>query len=253
MSGFFAGIAAWFQAGWTRLSDQFYTAFIEDNRWKYVVQGLGNTLKLTFFALLVGLAIGIVVAIVRSVWDKNGRLMRKGPGRAALGFLNGIFQVYLTVVRGTPVVIQIMIIYYIIMGSSSNKLLAGVVAFGINSGAYVAEIIRAGIMSIDQGQTEAGRSLGLSFTQTMWNIVLPQAFKNVLPPLANEFIVLLKETAVAGYVATVDLTMAVNMIRGVTYQAFMPLVGAALIYLSIFLIFTWLIGILERRLRASER
>ena len=155
-------------------------------------------------------------------------------------------------IRGTPVVVQIMIIFFVIMANSNNKMLAGVIAFGINSGAYVAEIIRGGIMSIDKGQSEAGRSLGFGYVQTMWHIILPQAFKAVLPTLVNEFIVLLKETAVAGYVGLTDLTRAGNIVRGVSYVDFMPLLGVAVIYLVMVMFFTWLMGKLERRLRNSD-
>ena len=169
-----------------------------------------------------------------------------------LGFFNFICKIYLTVIRGTPVVIQLMISYYIIFASSRNGVLIAIIAFGINSGAYVAEIVRAGIMSVDNGQMEAGRSLGFTFVQTMAYIIIPQAFKNVLPSLANEFIVLLKETSVAGYVAVRDLTKAGDIVRGTTYSAFMPLIGVALVYLILVVFFSWLVGKLERRLRASD-
>lgn len=237
---------------WEDFKLQFYIAFIKDDRWTYITTGLKNTLIVTFFAVLLGIAVGAIIAIIRSTWDKTHETMRPGLGKGVLWVFNGISKVYLTVIRGTPVVVQIMIIFYVIMASSNNKILAGVIAFGLNSAAYVAEIIRSGIMSIDVGQTEAGRSLGFNYTQTMWYIVLPQALKNVLPALANEFIVLLKETAVAGYVGLTDLTRGVNIIRGVTYQSFLPLMAAALIYLVMVIFFTWLVGRLERRLRSSE-
>ena len=167
--------------------------------------------------------------------------------------LNFICKIYLTVIRGTPVVVQLMIMYFIVLVSSNNKVLVAVLAFGFNSAAYVAEIFRSGIMSIDEGQFEAGRSLGFNYVQTMRYIIIPQAFKNVLPALANEFIVLLKETSVAGYVGLVDLTKGGDIIRSRTFQAFMPLIGVAVIYLVMVMFFTWLVGILERRLRDSER
>ena len=167
--------------------------------------------------------------------------------------LNFICKIYLTVIRGTPVVVQLMIMYFIVLVSSTNKVLVAVLAFGFNSAAYVAEIFRSGIMSIDEGQFEAGRSLGFNYVQTMRYIIIPQAFKNVLPALANEFIVLLKETSVAGYVGLVDLTKGGDIIRSRTFQAFMPLIGVAVIYLVMVMFFTWLVGILERRLRDSER
>ncbi|MCF0120568.1 MAG: amino acid ABC transporter permease, partial [Oscillospiraceae bacterium] len=161
-------------------------------------------------------------------------------------------RVYLTIIRGTPVVVQLLIIYYVVFASSNNGVLVAAFAFAINSGAYVAEIIRSGIMSIDAGQFEAGRSLGFNYIQTMWYIIIPQAIKNVLPALVNEFITLLKETSVSGYVAVQELTKGGDIIRGVTYVSFMPLIAVAIIYLVIVMLFTWLLGKLERRLRASE-
>ena len=235
-----------------KLRSQFILNFIEGERWRYLVNGLGNTLKITFGALLLGLCIGVVIAIVRSTWDKNSESMRPGPAKFFLAVANGFCKLYLTVIRGTPVVVQLMIIYYIIFASSNNGVGIAMLAFGINSGAYVAEIIRGGIMSIDAGQFEAGRSIGLNFTQTMQHIIIPQAFKNVLPALANEFIVLLKETSVAGYVSVIDLTKGGDIIRGRTYSAFMPLIAVALIYLVMVIFFTWLVGKLERRLRSSD-
>lgn len=226
--------------------------FIADDRWKYLTSGLANTMKITFLAVILGICIGIVVAIVRSSYDKTASEMNRGPGKFVLGFFNTICKIYLTVIRGTPVVVQLMIMYYIIFSSSRNSMLVAVLAFGINSGAYVAEIIRSGIMSVDSGQFEAGRSLGFNYVQTMRHIIIPQALKNVLPALANEFIVLLKETSVAGYVTIRDLTMGGNIIRAATYSPFMPLFAVALTYLVIVIFFTWLIGKLERRLRKSE-
>jgi len=231
---------------------EFKLNFLDDARWTYLWNGLGVTLEITLFAVLMGIAIGVVVAAVRSTWEQNQENLRRGPGRAVLGFFNGVCKVYLTVIRGTPVVIQLMIMYYIIFASSRNGVLIAILAFGINSGAYVAEIIRGGIMSIDKGQLEAGRSLGFNYVQTMGHIIVPQAMKNVLPALANEFIVLLKETSVAGYVAVKDLTKGGDIIRGVTYSAFMPLLAVAAIYLVMVMFFTWLVGKLERRLRSSD-
>ena len=234
------------------LKERFIFNFIEDNRWKYLWDGLGATLKVTFFSLLLGVAIGIIIAIIRSTHDKNIKGM-KGASKGILKILDIIARVYLTVIRGTPVVVQLMIMYYVVMVSSTNKILVATIAFGFNSGAYVAEIFRSGIMAIDNGQFEAGRSLGFNFVQTMRYIIIPQAFKNVLPALANEFIVLLKETSVAGYVALQDLTKGGDIIRSRTYDAFMPLIGVALIYLVMVMFFTYLEGILERKLRNSER
>ena len=238
---------------WTGLVEDFYTCFIEKNRWKYLTSGLQNTLLITFLALLLGVVIGIVISIVRSTYAKNYQEMKPGFGKKVMAVANWFCGVYLTVIRGTPVVVQLMIIYYCVFVSSSNGILIGAVSFGINSGAYVAEIFRSGIMSIDNGQFEAGRSLGFNYVQTLRYIVLPQAFKNVLPSLANEFIVLLKETSVAGYVAVRDLTKGGDIIRGVTYQTFMPLLAVAAIYLILVMFFTKLVNILERRLRTGER
>lgn len=233
------------------IAAEFKLNFLDDARWRYLWNGLGVTLEITLFAVLMGIVIGVIVAAVRSTWEQNEESLR-GFGRAVLGFFNGLCKTYLTVIRGTPVVIQLMIMYYVIFASSRNGVLIAILSFGINSGAYVAEIIRGGIMSIDRGQLEAGRSLGLNYVQTMWHIIVPQAMKNVLPALANEFIVLLKETSVAGYVAVKDLTFGGDSIRGVTYSAFMPLLAVAAIYLVMVIFFTWLVGKLERRLRSSD-
>ena len=221
----------------------FYQNFIEDDRWKYIVNGLGNTIKITLFAVLLGIALGFLVAIIRSTFEKTGKLK----------LLNLLCRVYLTVIRGTPVLIQLLLIYFVVFGSVRiDKSLVAILAFGINSGAYVAEIFRSGIMSIDNGQFEAGRSLGFNYTHTMLYIIMPQALKNVLPALGNEFIVLLKETSVAGYIAIQDLTKGADIIRSRTYSAFMPLMAAAVIYLVMVMIFTYFVQRLERRLRSSD-
>ncbi len=235
------------------LTEKFKFVFIEKERWRYLLDGLGVTLKVTFFAVLLGIAIGVLIAIIRSTYEKNGKSMRMGFGKMILSVCNFICKLYLTVIRGTPVVVQLMIMYYVVLAASRNKVLVAILAFGINSGAYVAEIFRSGIMSIDEGQFEAGRSLGFNFVQTMRYIIIPQAFKNVLPALANEFIVLLKETSVAGYVALQDLTKGGDIIRSQTYDAFMSLFGVAAVYLVMVIFFTWLVGRLERRLRSGER
>lgn len=237
------------------LSDFFYKffkCFIYDDRYTMFLKGLGNTLILTFFALLIGIALGVVVSLVRVTWDKQHDEIH-GAGKVLLGIGNAISKVYLTVIRGTPVVVQIMLMFFVIFAASRNKILVGCISFGINSGAYVAEIIRGGIMSIDGGQTEAGRSLGFGYVPTMQYVVLPQAFKNVLPALVNEFIVLLKETAVVGYIGLSDLTYAGNTVGGNTYEYLFPLLAVAIIYLAFVMFFTWLLGKLERRLRTSER
>lgn len=221
-----------------------YLNFIKDDRWKYITDGLKVTLEVTLFAVLIGIAIGFLIAMIRSTHDKTGKLK----------LLNALCKTYLTVIRGTPVLVQLMIIYFVIFGSVNiSKVLVAVISFGINSGAYVAEIFRSGIMSIDAGQFEAGRSLGFNYAQTMWHIIMPQAFKNVLPALGNEFISLLKETSVGSYIALQDLTKGGDIIRSRTYDAFTPLIAVALIYLALVLLFSWLIQILERRLRQSER
>lgn len=229
-----------------------YKSFIYDSRYQMYLKGLGNTLLLTFLALLIGVLLGVIISLIRVSWDKNHTEMH-GAGKAVLGFFNAVAKVYLTVIRGTPMVVQLMIMYFVIFASSRNKIMVGALSFGINSGAYVAEIIRGGIMSIDAGQMEAGRSLGFGYVSTMRYIILPQAFKAVLPTLANEFIVLLKETAVAGYVGLADVTYAGNIIGGNSYDYLFPLLMSALIYLVLVMFFTFLVGRLERRLRNSER
>ena len=224
-------------------SAKFYANFIKDDRWLGLVSGLKVTIIVTLEALLLGVIIGFIVAIIRSYHDKTNKLK----------ILNAICKVYLTVIRGTPTMIQILIMYLVVFGSSSlDSIIIGGIAFGINSGAYVAEIVRSGIMSIPIGQTEAGRSLGLNYAQTMRLIIVPQAFKNVLPALGNEFIVLLKETSVSGYIALEDLTKGGDIIRSRTYDAFMPLIAVAVIYLVMVMIFTKLVNMLERRLRNSD-
>lgn len=234
------------------LKAQFILNFIDDDRWRYLWEGLGVTLEITFFALLIGLTIGITIAIIRATHDNTIEMMNAGIGKVILKVLNVISKIYLTVIRGTPVVVQLLIMYYIIFATSNNKIIVAVIAFGVNSGAYVAEIVRSGIMSIDKGQMEAGRSLGFNYVQTMLSIIIPQAFKNVLPALANEFITLLKETSVSGYIALQDLTKGAYIIIGRTYSAFMPLIAIALVYLILVMFFTWLVGKLERRLRNSD-
>lgn len=228
---------------WNQFVDTFTRNFIDDGNWHYIAEGLLNTIKITFFAVLLGIVIGLIVGTIRSTYDKTHKLKA----------LNFLCNIYLTVIRGTPVLVQLLIIYYVIFASVRiDKVLVAVLAFGINSGAYVAEIFRSGILSIDNGQFEAGRSLGFNYPQTMWYIVMPQAFKNVLPALCNEFIALLKETSIAGYIGIQDLTKGGDIIRSRTYSAFMPLLAVAALYLIIVLIFTQLIKILERRLRQSE-
>ena len=205
--------------------------------------------------LVIGIVIGVVIASIRSSFDKNKESlkMRGGIGYYILAVLNAICRVYLTIIRGTPVVVQLMIAYFIVFVSAKDGVPVGMLAFGINSGAYVAEIFRAGIMSIDNGQFEAGRSLGFNYFQTMRYIVVPQMFKSVLPTLCNEFIALLKETSVVGYVGVIDITKAGNVIAGVTYSYYIPLLTVAAIYLVMVMILSYFVGKLEKRLRKNER
>jgi ABC-type amino acid transport system permease subunit len=239
---------------WQDFVDEFRLNFIEGDRWEWLLDGFKNTLLITLLAGLIGIVLGVTIAIVRSTYDKTGADMKKrgGFGYRVLAFFNAICNLYLTVIRGTPVVVQLLIMYFVIFASSTNGTMVAVIAFGINSGAYVAEIFRSGIMSVDKGQFEAGRSLGLNYIQTMIHIIIPQMFKIVLPTLCNEFIVLLKETSVAGYVGIVDLTKAGDLIRGRTFSAFMPLIAVAIIYLVVVMVFTALVRKLERRLRNSD-
>ena len=195
---------AWFE----KLKADFILNFVQGNRWRYLLNGLGTTLIITLLACLLGVVIGVVIAMVRSTYDKTAEGARKTFSRRLFGIANGFCRLYLTVLRGTPVVVQLMIIYFVIFASSDNGTLVAALAFGLNSGAYVAEIVRGGIMSIDNGQFEAGSSLGFNYLLTMRYIIIPQVVKSVLPSLANEFIALLKETSVAGYVAVRDLTKA---------------------------------------------
>ena len=247
----FDAIGQWFN----EQRELFILIFIDENRWKLLLTGLGNTLLITLFATLIGVLLGIIVAAVRTTYDKNGEAMafHKSAGYYILKIANALCKLYLTIMRGTPVVVQLLIAYFIIFASSDNGIMVAIIAFGVNSGAYVAEILRGGIMSIDNGQFEAGRSLGFNYLQTMIYIVIPQAIKTALPSLLNEFIALLKETSVAGYVGLVDITKAGAIIRGRTFSAFMPLIAVALVYLILVTILTWAVSKVERRLRKSER
>lgn len=225
------------------IKEKIIETFITDNRYVFFLQGLRNTLIITLFAVLIGIVIGFLVAIVRTTSEKTGKLK----------FLNFLFKIYLTVIRGTPVMVQLLIMYYIIMASSNNKIFIAIMTFGINSGAYVAEVVRSGIMSIDKGQFEAGRSLGFNYAKTMWYVIIPQAFKNVLPALCNEFITLLKETSISGYIALNDVTRAGDIVRSLTYEPFFALFTVAIIYLILVVVLTALVGKLERRLRQGDR
>ena len=225
-------------------TDDFYDNIIKEQRYKYILEGLGNTLIITLFAGLIGVFLGFILAVIRVTHDKKGNFK----------ILNIFVKIYLTIIRGTPVMVQLIIIYYVILASVNiNKILVAVIAFGLNSAAYVAEIIRSGIMSIDIGQFEAGHSLGLKYTSVMINIILPQAFKNVLPALANEFITLLKETSISGYIGLNDLTRGGMIIRSITYEAMFPLLLVAIIYLVLVVGLSALVSKLERSLKKNER
>ena len=241
---FFDTVLAWLQNTWTSLCADFYLNFIKEDRWKYLVRGLGVTLEVALFAAIAGIILGALLAIIRTTADKTGRLR----------FLNWLAKLYITVIRGTPVVVQLLIINFVIFSSVFvDTVLVAIIALGLNSAAYVAEVFRSGIMSIDEGQFEAGRSLGFNYGQTMWHIVMPQAFKNVLPALANEFITLLKETSVSGYIGLTDLTKAGDIIRSRTLAPFMPLLAVALVYLIMVVVLSAGVSRLERRLRNGTR
>ncbi len=247
----FASAEAQEQGFWDNLWASFEKTFITDDRWTFFLNGLWATLRIAFFAAIIGVLLGFLVAAVRSTHDMRHKKCRSF-GDAIIKILNVICNIYITVIRGTPTVIQVMIMYFIIFANSRNKELAAVLSFGLNSGAYVAEIVRSGIMSIDKGQFEASRSLGFNYSSTMYHIILPQAFKNILPALGNEFIVLIKETSVAAYVGIAELTYVGNLIRSRTYEAFFPLIAVALIYLAIVMLLSFLLKRLERRLRSSD-
>lgn len=225
------------------IGDSFYNTLIAENRWMMFVKGLGNTLVIALFATLIGIVIGTLVAIIRVYCAQTGRLKP----------LNWLLSLYITIFRGTPVVVQLMIMYYAIFASVTNGVPVAILAFGINSGAYVAETVRSGIMAVDKGQTEAGQSLGLGSAAVMRLIVLPQAIKNILPALGNEFIALLKETSVVGYITIVDVTRVADLIRSRTYDQFFPLLVVAVIYLVLVIGITQLLKIAERRLAKSDR
>ena len=235
--------------GFEKLKEDFIQTFITANRWKALLKGVGVTLEITALALILGIVLGIIVAVIRSSHDQLSMQHKKN---GVLSFFNGLCKVYLTVIRGTPVMVQLLIMYFVIMASSTNKILVATLTFGINSGAYAAEIIRSGIMSIDKGQMEAGRSLGLSYVSSMRQIIVPQAVKNILPALGNEFIALLKETSIVNVVGMVDITKWAIQVQGRTYQAFMPYIGIACVYLIMVLFLTKMINILERKLNKDE-
>ena len=237
---------------WESLKMGFYQTFILEDNHQYFVKGLGTTLTVTVFALVIGVIIGVLVAIIRSAHDQQPE-RKKG---LLLKILNGICKVYLTVIRGTPMMVQLLIMWFVVWASArstdSNMMKCAILAFGINSGAYVAEIFRSGIMSIDKGQMEAGRSVGLTYAATMRYIIIPQAFKNVLPALGNELITLVKETSVVTVIGLRDLTKGAMIVQSKTYQALIPYFAIAAIYLVIVMFLTWVMGKMERRLRQSD-
>ena len=242
----FQALTNWIQA----LGPRLHAAFLEGDRWQLYLQGLLTTLELTVVALIAGVVLGVVVAVIRTAHDQQRPGRRKN---VFLGVLNVICKLYTTIIRGTPMLVQILIWGFVIFASSRNKFMVGVVALGINSGAYVAEIVRGGLMSVDAGQTEAGRSLGLSYLDTMRFIVIPQAFKNILPSLGNEFITLFKDTSLVNTIGLTELTYRASRIAGRTLDYMPPYIGIAIMYLVVVIILTWLQGKLERRLRQSDR
>lgn len=234
---------------WQKIGYDFYQSFIEGSRWKLYVQGLGTTLTITVFALILGIILGILVAVVRTTHDQQ----RLGRRNSALAVANAICKVYTTIIRGTPMMVQLLIMGFIIFKSSRNTTMIAALSFGINSGAYVSEIIRGGIMSVDPGQMEAGRCLGMGYAPVMRFVVIPQAVKNILPALGNEFITLLKDTSIVTVIGGRDITKAALLIQGKTYGGFMSLFGVALVYLAMVMFFSWMMDKLERRMRKSDR
>ena len=234
---------------WQDIYMRFYRAWFEGDRWMQYFEGLGTTILVTILALLIGVILGVVVAVIRTGHDQQ----RKGKHNPMLAVLNMICKIYVTVIRGTPMLVQLMIMGFVVFQNSRNFTMVGALALGINSGAYVAEIIRGGLMSLDPGQMEAGRSLGLGYLPTMTFIVVPQAFKAILPALGNEFITLLKDTSLISAIAGKEVVYFAKAIGAKTYDYMFPLLIIAVMYLILVLIFTWLQGILERRLRASDR
>ncbi len=235
--------------GWQTFFVKFYQAFIDADRWQLYLSGVGTTLMVTAMALVIGIVLGVFVALVRTAHDQQ----RRGRHNPVLGVLNAICKVYTTVIRGTPVMVQLLIFSFVIFVNSRNFTMVGAFGLGLNSGAYVSEIIRGGLMSVDPGQMEAGRSLGMNYFTVMRFIIIPQAIKAILPALGNEFIILLKDTSLISVIGGKELIYAAQGILSRTYEAMYPLLGAAAIYLVLVMAFTWLLGRLERRLRKSDR
>ncbi len=237
------------EAFWNDFINKFDMAFLAGDRWKLYLQGMGTTLGLTVSALVIGVVLGVLVAVVRSAHDQQ----RVGRRSFALGVVNAVCKLYTTVIRGTPMLVQLLIWGFVIFKTSRNRFFVGMLGLGINSGAYVAEIVRGGLMSVDAGQSEAGRSLGLGYIDTMWHIVIPQAFKNILPSLGNEFIVLFKDTSLVSSIGAAEVLYYAEAVGAKTYEYMFPYIGIAVMYLVFCILFTWLQSKLERRLRASDR
>ena len=238
---------------WKEFFVKFYQAFIINDRWSQYLGGVGTTLLVTAMALAIGVVLGVIVAIIRTAHDQQRPGTGSLPGRFLLGLANAVCKVYVTVIRGTPMMVQMLIMGLVIFKSSRDFTSIGALTLGINSGAYVAEIIRGGLMSLDPGQAEASRSLGLNYIDTMWFVVIPQAFKAILPSLGNEFIILLKDTSLITVIGGKELLDAAQGIYNRTYEQMFPLLGIAIMYLILVMVFSWLQGILERRLRQSDR
>ena len=234
------------------IQERFVQDFITDNRWMFIVKGLGVTLEVTALALVFGVIIGLIIGVIRCIHDQRSIDEKRGFSSIVIDVLDALCRIYITVIRGTPVLVQLLIMFFIILVSADSKVTVAVVTFSINSGAYVAEIFRGGIMSIDRGQMEAGRSLGLTYMQTMFKIIIPQALKASLPALANEFIALMKETSICGYIGLNELTRGGDIIRGTTFDALLPLFAVALIYLVLVMFFTYLLSLVEKSLRKSD-
>ena len=236
----------------SHMSNAIEQSFIIDDRWVLYLKGLTVTLRVALLALVLGIAIGVIIAVIRTAHDSQSRNAH-GMGHVLLNIGDKICRIYLTVIRGTPMMVQLLIMYFVIFASSRHPSMVATLAFGINSGAYVAEIVRSGIQSVDSGQMEAGRSLGLNYRQTMTKIIIPQAIRNILPALGNEMITLLKDTSLVTVIGVKDITKVALNIQGLTYQAFVPLVSVALVYLFLVLLLSKLLEKLERRMRASDR
>ena len=241
-------MSQWF----SELHAKFILDFVEKQRWMYIVDGLKITLLVTVLSLILGLAIGAVIAVIRTTHDQLREENVGGIGKKILGIADAVCRLYLTVIRGTPTLVQLLLMFFVFLSTCNSKVTVAVITFGINSGAYVAEIFRSGIMAVDAGQMEAGRSLGLGYVDTMIQIIMPQAIKNCLPALVNEMITLLKETSICGYIGLNELTRGGDIIRGVTFDALLPLLVVAMIYLILVMFFTWVMGRIERRLRESD-